>query len=195
MRRNQRGPGQSVGIDYLAKKWGLAEEDVKGALVECGLQIPADENAKPVYVEFEGDLFWVNINRRGEVWINTREKPRPVFRVVQATKVETTEDDKAENGGQKAEPRGQKSEGRSGRTEGKHEKTEAVRHPQDEASAQQPEVPPPADTATPGVALPDGVALLARIKPLMRRNRRGPGGSGSGSFLARALKCSENGRG
>jgi hypothetical protein len=191
MRRNQRGPGQSVGIDYLAKKWGLAEEDVKGALVECGLQIPADENAKPVYVEFEGDLFWVNINRRGEVWINTREKPRPVFRVVQATKVEPTEEEKPENGGHKPEARGQKSEGRGGRPEGKHEKTEAVRHSADETSAQQPEVPPPADSGTTGAALPEGVALLAKIKPLMRRNRRGPGGSGSGSFLARALKCSE----
>ena len=50
MRRNQRGPGMSVGTDYLAKKWGLAEEDIKGALVECGMQIPADENAKPAYV-------------------------------------------------------------------------------------------------------------------------------------------------
>jgi len=190
MRRNQRGPGQSVGIDYLAKKWGLAEEDIKGALVECGLQIPADENAKPVYVEFEGDLFWVNINRRGEVWINTREKPRPVFRVVQGTKVENTEEEKAENGGQK-EGRGQKSDNRGVRSEGKHEKTEAVRHAHDETSAQQPEVPPPAEAAATGAALPEGAALLAKIKPLMRRNRRGPGGSGSGSFLARALKCSE----
>jgi hypothetical protein len=33
--------------------------------------------------------------------------------------------------------------------------------------------------------------LLEKIRPLMRRNRRGPGGSGSSSFLARALKCSE----
>ena len=87
MRRNQRGPGMSVGVDYLAKKWKLDEADIKGALVECGLQIPADENAKPVFVEFEGDLFWVNINRRGEIWINTREKPQPVFRIVPGTPV------------------------------------------------------------------------------------------------------------
>src|SRR5262245_44603150 len=84
MRRNQRGPGQSVGVDFLAKKWRLEESDIKGALAECGMQIPADENAKPVYVEYDGDLYWVNINRRGETWINTREKPEPVFRVVQA---------------------------------------------------------------------------------------------------------------
>ncbi len=88
MRRNQRGPGMSVGLDYLAKKWRLDESDLKTALVECGLQIPADENAKPVHVEYEGELFWVNINRRGEIWINLREKPQPVFRIVPGRRVE-----------------------------------------------------------------------------------------------------------
>jgi len=180
MRRNQRGPGMSVGVDYLAKKWGLAEEDVRGALVECGMQIPADENAKPVYVEYDGDLFWVNINRRGEVWINTREKPRPVFRVVPAAKVapETTEEPKPENRG---------------------EKTESVRHQRSETSAQQPELPIAAQPENRNTkpetggrpSLPTGPVLLEKIRPLMRRNRRGPGGSGSTSFLARALKCSE----
>jgi hypothetical protein len=33
--------------------------------------------------------------------------------------------------------------------------------------------------------------LLDRVRPLMRRNRRGPGGSGSVPFLARGLRCSE----
>ena len=87
MRRNQRGPGMSVGTDFLAKKWRLEESDIKTALVECGMQIPADENAKPVYVEYEGELYWVNINRRGEIWINLREKPEPVFRIVQGKRL------------------------------------------------------------------------------------------------------------
>ena len=34
MRRNQRGPGMSVGVDFLAKKWGFDESDVLGALKE-----------------------------------------------------------------------------------------------------------------------------------------------------------------
>jgi hypothetical protein len=172
MRRNQRGPGMSVGVDHLARKWGLAEEDIKGALVECGLQIPADENAKPVYVEFDGDLFWVNINRRGEVWINTREKPRPVFRVVQATSVapDTAADESAsapeERGGRPAE---------AAAPDRKHRSPEKKSAPQAAAAA----------------PLPSGPALLEKIRPFMRRNRRGPGGSGSTSFLARALKCRE----
>jgi len=176
MRRNQRGPGMSVGVDYLAKKWDLSEEDVKGALVECGLQIPADENARPVYVEYDGDLFWVNINRRGELWINTREKPRPVFRVVQATRVEG--EAVPENGNRKPEgetpaPRTEESAPRSER-------------PPAEASANRNAKPD-----VPAAPLPTGPALLEKVRPLMRRNRRGPGGSGSTSFLSRALKCTE----
>jgi hypothetical protein len=192
MRRNQRGPGMSVGTDYLAKKWGLDESDIKGALVECGLQIPADENAKPIYVEYDGDLYWVNINRRGEVWINTREKPRPVFRVVQATKLAPEAADEVKN-----EPG--RSEG-GAKSEEKPAKTETVRH-RGAHGARQPEtpaaggeaagVPGAAEPAAPGAPLPQGPALLERIRPLMRRNRRGPGGSGSTSFLARALKCTE----
>src|SRR5262249_2325781 len=78
-RGNQRGPGLAVGVEYLAKKWDLTEKEVLGALKECGLTIPDDDDADPVYVEYDGDLFWVNANRRGELWINTKEKPRAKF--------------------------------------------------------------------------------------------------------------------
>ena len=44
--------------------------------------MPADEDSKPEYLEYDGDLYWLNINRRGELWINTKEKPRQVFRTV-----------------------------------------------------------------------------------------------------------------
>jgi hypothetical protein len=194
MRRNQRGPGMSVGTDYLAKKWGLAEEDIKGALVECGMQIPADENAKPAYVEYDGDLYWVNINRRGEVWINTREKPRPVFRVVQAAKVapEVHEETKAENGAKRSDESAERPVHR------KHEPVERRAAADDvsvkpEASDSQPIAAKKQEPAAPkqGTPLPSGRDLLEKIRPLMRRNRRGPGGSGSTSFLARALKCTE----
>src|SRR4051812_20879075 len=88
MRRNQRGPGMSVGVDYLAKKWDQNEDDLKSALAECGFVMPVDEDSKAEYVEYDGDLYWLNINRRGELWINTKEKPRPVFRPVKAARVE-----------------------------------------------------------------------------------------------------------
>ena len=175
MRRNQRGPGMSVGTDFLAKKWKLDESDIKSALVECGLQIPADENAKPVYVEFEGDLFWVNINRRGEIWINTREKPQPVFRVVQGTPV--AEADAPADQSAPAQPRHQ---------------DERPRQPQ----AQPAREAAPAQPAEPRVtvaAAAEAKPFLAKLRGLMRRNRRGHGWSGSFGFLTKALHVDEAG--
>ncbi len=163
LRRNQRGPGFSVGVDYLAKKWDISEADVIGALKECGLDIPEDEDAKVTYVEYDGDLFWVNVNRRGELWVNTKEKSRPVFRTVPAARVEPEEGAKAPEAGGKREEQ-----------EHRHERKGAEK-----------------DSGAPAEPLPVGPALLDRIRPHMRKNRREPGGSGSMSFLSRALKCSE----
>jgi hypothetical protein len=167
LRRNQRGPGFSVGVDYLAKKWDISEDEVLGALKECGLEIPDDEDAKVTYVEYDGDLYWVNINRRGELWVNTKEKSRPVFRTVPGTRVEPEE--------------GQ----RPAETPARREEREPQREPRQRREHTE-EAP-----ATPGEPLPTGPELLDRIRPHMRKNRREPGGSGSMSFLSRALKCSE----
>ena len=163
LRRNQRGPGLSAGVDYLAKKWDISEAEVVGALKECGLEIPEDEDAKPVYVEYDGDLYWVNVNRRGELWVNTKERTRPVFRTVQAARIEPEEGAAADAAAAPEERRPRKERER----------------PAEEAPAAP-------------VQLPEGAALLDRIRPLMRKNRREPGGSGSMSFLSRALKCTES---
>jgi hypothetical protein len=162
LRRNQRGPGYSAGVDYLAKKWDLSESEVIGALKECGLEIPEDEDAEIKYVEYDGDLYWVNVNRRGELWVNTKEKTRPVFRTVKAAPIEAEEGAKPEEAPAQSE-------------EKRHRKHGAAPEP-----------------AAPAAPLPEGPALLERIRPLMRRNRHEPGGAGSMSFLSRALKCSES---
>ena len=175
MRRNQRGPGMSVGVDFLAKKWRLEEADVKGALVECGMQIPADENARPVYVEYEGDLYWVNINRRGEIWINTREKPEPVFRVVQAKRVEDS-----------AEPPAVEAAAPAGNYAPEPvEATEQKSAPIQRGPRERPYVEP----STPQAAGPK--TFLDKIRGMMRRNRRGNGLSGSFQYLTKALKIDD----
>ncbi len=187
MRRNQRGPGMSVGLDHLAKKWSLDESDLKGALVECGLQIPADENAKPVYAEYEGELYWVNINRRGEIWINLRDKPQPVFRVVQAKRVEGQDEPTAaaaptggEGGGAGASPEGS--------AQGEFSSQQAFvpreqRQPQNQRSDAPQGQPESRGPKT----------FLDRIRGMMRRNRRGHGMSGSFQYLTKALKTDEAG--
>lgn len=181
MRRNQRGPGMSVGIDYLAKKWDQSEEDLMGALTECGFVIPADEDAKPEYLEYDGDLYWVNVNRRGELWINTKDKPRPVFRPVKAQKA-IVEDEP---------PRGQRKQEESKPDTGdrKPETSEGAA----EGATGEPETQNarPQTAATAAAPLPAGPELLQKIRPHMRRNRRGPGGSGSTNFLSRALRTNE----
>ncbi|HET7535328.1 MAG TPA: hypothetical protein VFJ90_02675 [Candidatus Didemnitutus sp.] len=178
MRRNQRGPGMSVGVDFLAKKWRLEESDIKGALVECGLQIPADENARPVYVEYDGDLYWVNINRRGEIWINTREKPEPVFRVVQGRRLTEEESAATETTGGGSTPR------ETPRREAPpaREPRQNEGRPQEAAHAPQQQQQP----ATPKT-------FLDKVRSLMRRNRRGHGWSGSFGFLTKAFKTDEAG--
>ncbi len=179
MRRNQRGPGMSVGLDQLAKKWSLDESDLKGALVECGLQIPADENAKPVYAEYEGELYWVNINRRGEIWINLRDKPQPVFRVVQAKRVEGQEEPAATEAVGGGLPPDGSSQG-----DPSAQPTHFVPREQRQQNQRQPqEQRAPSGPKT----------FLDKIRGMMRRNRRGHGMSGSFQYLTKALKTDEAG--
>ena len=171
MRRNQRGPGMFVGTDYLAKKWKLEESDIKTALVECGLQIPADENAKPVYVEYDGDLYWVNINRRGEIWINTREKPQPVFRVVAGKRL-TDEEVPAEMAA--AEPR-----------------DEPRRDDRRDDRPRQPQQSQPREAQPPREENNAPKTFLDKLRGMMRRNRHGHGWSGSFPYLTKALHLDE----
>lgn len=171
LRRNQRGPGEAAAIDYLAKRWDQEPADVIGALVECGFVVPENDEALPDYFDFEGDLFWLNCNNRGQLFINVREKPRAKFKSTKMKKVDADdpaiEDVRSEHESELAEKK-KKAEER------------AARKAAEEAEA-----------AKPGEPLPEGLALLEMLKPKMRRNRRGPGLSGSISFLAKALKHSE----
>lgn len=183
MRRNQRGPGMSVGVDFLAKKWRLEESDIKGALVECGLQIPADENAKPVYVEYEGELFWVNINRRGEIWINMRDKPEPVFRIVQGKRL-SDEEAAAENVPVNPPAPRAEERRRDDRQENRGRATQPQPAPAESGAGESaPQQQQPAAPRT----------FLGKIRGMMRRNRRGHGWSGSFPFLTKALKTDEAG--
>ena len=117
-------------------------------------------------------------NRRGELWINTREKPRPVFRVVQGTRVAS------DAAPASAEPAAGKP-ANEGTPAAPAEATGTEAAPAEHPTHRKHKA------ATAGEPLPSGPALLDRIRPHMRRNRREPGGSGSTSFLSRALRCTE----
>jgi hypothetical protein len=182
MRRNQRGPGMSVGLDHLAKKWHLDESDLKSAFVECGLSIPADENAKPVYVEYEGELYWVNINRRGEIWINLRDKPQPVFRIVQGKRLEGADEPVI--------PDAPAPEPQAGEAFVPREQREqrAARAPREEREPREHREQQPAEPAANAPR-----TFLDKIRGMMRRNRHGHGYSGSFQYLTKALKLDDAG--
>ncbi len=219
LRRNQRGPGMSVALDYLAKRWDQKESDIAGALKECGFTLPETEEADPDYFEFEGDLYWVNRNNRGQFFLNTREKPRPTFRIAPVTKLDPNDPAAAELVAERAAEKAEIEKRNTERTErvaaqaaaaaakaaarelaqvAARERSlaataEAGAAAVSEAAAEGAPVPSvdAASTSGPVEPLPTGSALLDKIRPLMRRNRRGPGYSGSVVFLARALKLSE----
>ncbi len=176
MRRNQRGPGMAVGVDYLAKKFEQTEADLVEALKECGFAIPASAKDQPAYLEYDGDLYWLNLNHRGQLWINTREKPRAAFKSVSGRPVAPETAAEAGDAGpsRRREPEVPAPTGDPGPAAPA------------ESGSQNPK--PRTQNPEPPAELPAGPALLDRLRPMMRRNRRGSGLSGSISYLARALR-------
>lgn len=182
LRRNQRGLGEAAALDYLAKRWDQETEDVVGALIECGLEVPENDDESSAFFEFEGDLYWLNRNNRGQLFINVREKPRPRFKPTTLRKLDDdapeSEDLRAEREAEEAE-RQAKQAAREAK-EAEREAARAARRAAEEAEANKPADP-----------LPAGLELLDILMPKMRRNRRGPGLSGTVSFMAKALKHPE----
>ena len=244
LRKNQNAPGQSVAINYLAKRWDQPEADLNGALLECGFVIPENETDAPVYVEYEGDLYWVEKNNRGQFFLNTREKPRPKVRIAQGKPLDPSDPAyvalaeeqavlEAERAKRAAEQAAREAEAAARRAErdAQRQAAEQARREQQAAAqaareaaraaatanaaanangvegdsapdsapavdasaapAEGAAVPAPAVAVTPGV-LPEGTGLLDAIRPQMRRNRRGPGYSGSSAYLAKYFKVEES---
>ena len=235
LRKNPSTPGQSVALNYLAKRWEQPESDVHGALRECGFVIPESDADAPVYLEFEGDLYWVEKNNRAQFFLNTREKPQPKFRIVPGKPLDPTDPvyqalaeehaaaeaerakRLAEQAAREAEAQARRAEREAQRLAAEHARREqqaaaqasrdaarpaavASAAPATETSAPVGEAPavggfsaaeaaPAAPTA--GGGLPAGAALLDAIRPQMRRNRRGPGYSGSSAYLAKHFKVEE----
>jgi hypothetical protein len=83
LRKNPRGD-LSVELDFLAKKFEQDAGELLGAFEECGLKAPAASDAKGEVVDHDGSLYWLERDKRGRVWVNTRDKK---FRTAQTTPV------------------------------------------------------------------------------------------------------------
>ena len=83
LRKNPRGD-LSVELDFLAKKFEQDAGELLTAFEECGLKAPAQSDAKGAIVDHDGSLYWLERDKRGRVWVNTRDKK---FRTAKTTPV------------------------------------------------------------------------------------------------------------
>ena len=42
-------------------------------LATAGLNLPATPKDKPTFAEHGGELFWLNANAKGQVWLNAKQ--------------------------------------------------------------------------------------------------------------------------
>jgi len=59
-------------IGRLAETLGKGPEDMLGTLIAVGLKAPDKPREKPVFVEHAGEIFWLNRNAKGELWLNAK---------------------------------------------------------------------------------------------------------------------------
>jgi hypothetical protein len=59
-------------IDRVAGEVGKSDEELTNSLLAAGLKIPEKAREKPVFVEHAGEIFWLNKNAKGELWVNAK---------------------------------------------------------------------------------------------------------------------------
>jgi hypothetical protein len=74
MRRNRHGAGLSGSVSYLARAFRTEPRALVAAFEALGLVLPSRPNDKPVVVDIGPLVYWLNRDKTGQVWINTREK-------------------------------------------------------------------------------------------------------------------------
>ncbi len=216
MKRSQRGPGFVGSLSFLARRLEQDDNDLLGALAEIGLPLAEDPQATPVSVEHEDEFFWLNKNARGEIWLNCGPKapaakpparqPEPRAERPVASRHRAELRDEGVHEGESAETapvespeapaagapvedvreRREPEVERAPRRE--REREQPQRQPQPPREPGQGRQPEPREAAP----LLEGEPLLAKLRPMMRRNRRGRGWSGSTSYLSRALRHQES---
>ncbi len=74
MRRNRRGYGYSGNVSFLARAMNQDPTQLMNALVALGVREPADQNDRTPGVEWNGNVYWLNKNQGGQLWLNGRPK-------------------------------------------------------------------------------------------------------------------------
>ena len=64
--------GVAAPVERLAAELGKSVDELLGALTASGLRVPEKAREKPVFVEHAGEIFWLNLNGKGELWLNAK---------------------------------------------------------------------------------------------------------------------------
>ena len=73
--KNKRSLAFSAAPGALAEVLAVSQVDLVEALVKAGLSVPENDEAKPVFAEHAGEIFWFNRNAKDELWLNAKAKP------------------------------------------------------------------------------------------------------------------------
>ena len=73
MSAKKRGEGVTAPVAELAEKLEKTEEQVLAVLGTAGLHLPESPKAKPTFAEHGGEIYWLNANAKGQVWVNAKQ--------------------------------------------------------------------------------------------------------------------------
>ena len=73
MEPKKRGEGVTALVSQLAEKLEKTPEVMLAVLAAAGLTPPATPKGKPTFAEHGGELYWLNLSAKGEVWINAKQ--------------------------------------------------------------------------------------------------------------------------
>jgi hypothetical protein len=72
MEPKKRGEGVTAPVRTLAEKLEKSDEQVLAALASAGLIVPESPKAKPTFAAHGGEIYWLNVNAKGQVWLNAK---------------------------------------------------------------------------------------------------------------------------
>ena len=72
MEPKKRGEGVTALVSTLAEKLEKTPEVLTAALAAAGLHLPESPKAKPTFAEHGGEIYWLNLSAKGDVWLNAK---------------------------------------------------------------------------------------------------------------------------
>lgn len=69
----KRGEGFTALVGEIAAKLEKSEAQLFELLASAGLNAPESPKAKPTFAEQGDEIFWLNVNPKGQVWINAKQ--------------------------------------------------------------------------------------------------------------------------